>query len=91
MTSTSGVPAGPIDRAADDLLGCVVAAHGVDGHAWSIEMALFCAAVETVDVHVGGPSDAMFDVGDASGLCSGVDSLADLHRLAAAIPPQLGG
>jgi hypothetical protein len=69
----------------------MVAAHGVDGHARSLDMTGLAAAAEGFDVHVrrmarAGPGAR----GPGSGVGLAGLLLADLHGLAAAVPPAVG-
>ncbi len=46
------VPTRPVDRAADDLFGRVIPAHGVHGYARALQVTDLGAPTENLDVHV---------------------------------------
>ena len=85
-----GVRPRPVDGAAHDLLGRVVAAHGVDGDARALEVADLGPPAEGLDIHASVDSIGPSGGPGPSGALLGGLLLADLHRLAAAVPAAVG-
>ena len=84
-----GMRARPVDRAAHDLLGCVVAAHGIDGDARARQVP------SRRRVRVSRSMPQRVDLpkapgGQRPGALLGDFLALDAHRLAAAVPAAVG-